>query len=386
LKEFGAIYKNELLDNVIPFWLNHSKDQEHGGYLTSLDRQGHVYDTDKHIWLQGRQVWTFSMLYDQVEKKEQWLEFAVHGAEFLKKFGHDEKGNYYFSVTREGRPLVQPYNIFSDCFAAMGYGKLAKCLPGRGYEELAEKTYRSILARAEDPKGQYNKRYPGTRTLRNLTLPMIRCNLSLELEHIIGSSALEETSEALIGEILNVFYQEEWGIVLENVEPDGAFSDTFEGRLLNPGHTIEAMWFLMDLGIRLGRPAVVEKAVEIMLRTLESGWDPEYGGVFSFMDVKRKPLLQLEWDQKLWWVHVETLVALAKGYAYRGDPDCKRWFTKVHDYTWKHFRDPEYGEWFGYLNRRGEVLIPLKGGRWKGCFHIPRSLYQVSNTLERLNV
>lgn len=44
-------------------------------------------------------------------------------------------------------------------------------------------------------------------------------------------------------------------------------------------------------------------------------------------------------------------------------------------YTWQHFPDSLSGlEWFGYLNRQGEILLPLKGGKWKGCFHLPRGL------------
>jgi N-acylglucosamine 2-epimerase len=119
-----------------------------------------------------------------------------------------------------------------------------------------------------------------------------------------------------------------------------------------------------------------------MLDTLELGWDREHGGIFYFLDAKGAPLQQLEWDQKLWWVHVEALVALAKGYKFTGDERCARWFERVHDYTWLHFKDSQYGEWFGYLNRQGEVLLPLKGGKWKGCFHIPRALYQVWKTVE----
>jgi N-acylglucosamine 2-epimerase len=381
VKEFAAIYKEELLGNVVPFWLRHSRDAEFGGFLTSLDRQGKVYDTDKHVWLQGRQVWTFAMLYDQVEPRQEWLDMAVCGAEFLKKFGHDDEGKCYFSLTREGRPLVQPYNIFSDCFATMGYGMLAKCLPDSGYAELAEKTYWSILSRTENPKGIYNKLYPGTRPMKNLALPMILCNLSLGLEHVIGTATLESMTEKLVDEILTVFYNEELGLVLENVQPDGSFCDSFEGRLINPGHSIEAMWFLIDLGVRLNRPEVVGRAVTILLRTLEYAWDQEFGGIFYFLDVKKKPLLQLEWDQKLWWVHVETLVALAKAYRYSDNPRCKQWFETVHEYTWSHFRDPAFGEWFGYLNRRGELLSPLKGGKWKGCFHLPRALFQVASAL-----
>jgi N-acylglucosamine 2-epimerase len=144
------------------------------------------------------------------------------------------------------------------------------------------------------------------------------------------------------------------------------------------------MWFVMDLSVRLKRPELAQKAVKIILRTLQYSWDSEHGGIFYFLDIKGYPPQQLEWDQKLWWVHVETLISLIKGYKLTGEQACLEWFEKVHDYTWSHFPDPGKGEWFGYLNRRGEVLLPLKGGKWKGCFHVPRGLYQIWKTLESI--
>lgn len=84
LKKLADQYKDELLDNVLPFWLEHSQDHEHGGYFTCLDRKGNVFDTDKFIWLQGREVWLFSMLYNKVEKRQEWLDCAIQGGEFLK--------------------------------------------------------------------------------------------------------------------------------------------------------------------------------------------------------------------------------------------------------------------------------------------------------------
>ncbi len=103
------------------------------------------------------------------------------------------------------------------------------------------------------------------------------------------------------------------------------------------------------------------------------------------MDAQGHPPQQLEWDQKLWWVHLETLVALAMAYRLTGRKDCWAWYQKVHDYTWEHFSDPDHGEWYGYLNRRGEVLLPLRGGKWKGCFHVPRALYLCWQQFEQLN-
>jgi N-acylglucosamine 2-epimerase len=384
LHKYAHQYKEELLQNVLPFWLTHSKDEKNGGYFTCLDRTGKVFDTDKFMWLQGREVWCFSYMYNNVEKKQEWLDMALHGAAFMEKYGRDEKGNWYFSLTADGKPLVQPYNIFSDCFATMAFAALDKASPNDKYKKIALDTFENIIRRQHNWKGTYSKAYPGTRNLKNFSLPMILCNLSLELEHIIGKEKVDGFIPTVIKEVMDVFYQPEIGLILENVNEDGSFNNSFEGRLLNPGHAIEAMWFIMDLGKRLQDETLIEKACAIMLNTIEHGWDKEYGGILYFMDVVNNPPQQLEWDQKLWWVHVEALVALAKGYAYTKDKRCVDWFKKIHDYTWAHFKDTQNGEWFGYLNRRGEVLLDLKGGKWKGCFHVPRALYQVWKTLEAI--
>lgn len=374
-------YRRNLLDDVIPFWMTHSPDREKGGYFTCLDRYGRVYDTDKFVWLQGREVWMFSHLYNQLEKRPEWLEMALLGANFLEKHGQDPDGNFYFSLTRDGRPLVQPYNIFSDCFAAMAFGELAKATGISRYVDIALKSFNNIIGRYDNPKGQWSKAFPGTRPLKGFSLPMILSNLASLLDHLLDDSVIEKITADCIREVMDIFYVKEYGVILENVTPNGIFSDTFEGRLLNPGHAIEAMWFMMDLAASSGDMQLAGTARDITLTTLERGWDEEYGGIYYFLDVKGHPPQQLEWDQKLWWVHIETLISLAKGYRLTGDPRCLDWFEKVDAYTWSHFPDPEHGEWYGYLNRRGEVLLPLKGGKWKGFFHVPRGLLQVAATL-----
>ncbi len=379
-------YRSELLDNVVPFWLSKSQDNEFGGYFTCLDRQGNVFDTDKFTWLQGRQVWLFSMLYNNVEKRQEWLDCAIQGAEFLKKHGHDGNNNWYFSLTREGKPLVEPYNIFSYTFVAMGFGQLSLATGNQEYAEIAKRTFDIILRKQDNPKGRWNKAHPGTRNLKSFDLPMIMSNLTLEIEHLLDNEIVEQTMEECIHEVMDVFLRPELGgIVVEHVNGDGTLSDTFDGRLVNPGHGIEAMWFIMDLGVRLQRPGLIEKAVETTLKTIEYGWDKKHGGIFYFMDREGHPPQQLEWDQKLWWVHMETLISLLKGYQLTGSEPCLQWFQKVHEYTWNHFKDPEHPEWWGYLNRQGEVLLDLKGGKWKGCFHVPRGLYQCWKTLEEID-
>lgn len=381
-KLYANMYKTELLDNVLPFWLNHSIDKQWGGYFTCLNRDGSVYDTDKFIWLQGRQVWMFSKLYNELEKRKEWLDCALHGAEFLKKYGHDGSYNWYFSLTQEGKPLVQPYNIFSYTFACMAFGQLYKATGIEEYATIARETFDLILKRIKNPKAKWNKAYPGTRPLKSFSIPMIISNMLLEIEELVEPELVDKTIDYCVHEVLDVFYQPDLGVLLENMTMDNQLSDSYDGRLIDPGHGIEATWFMMDLGKRMNRPDIIEKALKITKQTFDYGWDKKYGGIFYFMDRKGYPVQQLEWDQKLWWVHLETLIATIKGYLLTGDEEALAYFKKVHDYTWQHFRDPEYGEWYGYLNRQGEVLLPLKGGKWKGCFHVPRGLYLCWKLLE----
>jgi N-acylglucosamine 2-epimerase len=378
-------YKAALLENVIPFWENHSADKEYGGYFTCLDRQGKVYDTDKFMWLQGRQAWTFAMLYNRLEQRPEWLEMSRLGIDFLKKYGMDEAGSFYFSLSREGKPLVQPYNIFSDCFAAMAFSQYGIASGDEESVQLAGKIFEAILKRQDNPKGAYNKVYPGTRPLKNFALPMILSNLCMEMEAQLPPALVESTIDRCVEEVMDVFLDRESLLVYENLLDNNQKSDSFEGRLINPGHGIEAMWFMLDIADRRKDSALAALATEVILKQIAYGWDKQFGGIFYFLDRKGYPPQQLEWDQKLWWVHLETLVALAKAYHMTGDKRCEEWFDKVHQYTWDKFSDPEHGEWFGYLNRRGEVLLPLKGGKWKGCFHVPRALYQVWKILEKIS-
>ena len=376
MKNYAASYHLSLFEDVIPFWEEYSPDYEKGGYFTCLDANGRCYDSDKFVWLQARQVWLFSSFYNQVEQKAQWLELAKLGADFLREHVFDKEGNCYFSLDRNGGPLVAAYNVFSDCFVTMAFAQYAAASGDSYYSDTALTLFQRILQRADNPKGQYNKTISETRALKGLSLPMILCNLTLELEALLPSGVLEKTIDNSLNDVLNLFLDTGRKLFFENVLADGSHSDSFDGRLINPGHGLETSWFLMDIAERIDDSGLIRQMVDVSISLLEFGWDEKYGGIFYFLDEKGHPPQQLEWDQKLWWVHLEALVALAKGYRHTRDPRCESWFEKVHQYTWQRFPDPRGGlEWYGYLNRRGEILLNLKGGKWKGCFHVPRALY-----------
>ncbi|KPQ33349.1 MAG: N-acylglucosamine 2-epimerase RenbP [Phormidesmis priestleyi Ana] len=388
----AALYKTTLLDNVMPFWEQHSIDTQYGGYFTGLSRNGEVYDTDKFIWLQNRQVWTFSMLCNQLPEqhglRQRYLAIAKTGADFLAQHGRDPQGNWYFSLNRAGQSLTQPYNIFSDCFAAMAFSQYALALPAGEAQTQAKaialQAYHNVLRRQENPKGKYNKAYPGTRPLKSLAVPMILANLSLEMDWLLAGDQLNEVLDKTQHEVMHDFLDGSKMLMYEHVSPNGQPVDSYEGRLINPGHGIEAMWFMMAIAQRQNNTALSNRATDVILSILNFAWDREYGGLYYFLDRLGHPPQQLEWDQKLWWVHLETLVALVMAYRLTGREDCWVWYQRVHEYTWSRFADSDQAEWYGYLNRQGEVLLPLKGGKWKGCFHVPRAMYLCWQQFEQM--
>jgi N-acylglucosamine 2-epimerase len=217
-----------------------------------------------------------------------------------------------------------------------------------------------------------------------LNIYMIDTNFCLEVKDAIPEVEIKQRVITNVETILNNFIDPQNGMLHEAVTPDFKNMDNHDGRLICPGHGIECTWFIMDTALLLNQTQWISPACDVLLKTLKYGWDEEFGGVLYFKDIKNKPLDRLDWDQKLWWVHNETLIALILAYKITKEPVYFEWFEKVHNYSWKTFADPEYGEWFGYINRQGRPLLTLKGGKWKGFFHVPRFLYLCHKILEQI--
>jgi len=205
------------------------------------------------------------------------------------------------------------------------------------------------------------------------------------MKQSLNSDKFEKDTAEAVDKVMKLFWNPEHRVVCENVNPDGTFDyDSCEGRFVNPGHGLETMWFMMQYAERTGNKEVLKKAFEFTEAIFKFGWDPQYGGIFYFMDVLGKPHMELQWDMKLWWPHNEALIAMLFAYRISGDKKFWNYFEQIDQWTWDRFPDPAHGEWFGYLNRQGEVNNQLKGGKWKTFFHVPRCLLFCINQLEAI--
>ena len=370
---YAEIYRRGLLEDTIPFWMKHSVDREHGGFLTFLDRDGSVYGGDKPVWLQGRITWVFARLYNEVEKRQEWLDLARHGAEFLERHCYDTDGRMFFVTTRDGTPLRKRRYVFSEVFAVMGFAELARATGEDRYRAKAANTFDTLMHYYTTPGLLEPKEIPGVRPSKTHAMPMILIPTCQIARRVDERPVYDETIERSIFEIFNHFCKPDWRALLERVGPNGEFiPDCPEGRMILPGHGIESAWFIMEEARVRSDSQMALKAISILEWSLERGWDPEYGGLFYYVDLENKPCVQYEWDMKLWWPHTEALVATLMAYHLTSDPKWLHWHDRIHEYSYSHFPDPQYGEWFGYLHRDGTVSHRLKGNLWKGPYHLAR--------------
>jgi len=376
LLELREIYRRELFDSVVPFWLDHSLDHEHGGQFNSLDRDGAVFDSDKSMWLQGRALWMFAKLYNEVEPRTEWLEAARHIYDFIMRFGFDSDGRMFFAVTADGRPLRKRRYLFTETFAVIGLAEYARATGDDAALQRAVDTYRLVVDYLRNPGQLEPKVYPETRRAKahNVSMIMLATTQELRLAALPDPLYAEVVNDAL-DQILHHFLDEEAEAVFEVLGADGQRLDTDDGRRLTPGHAMESAAFVLHEAIERHDTSLIPSALKMIDYSLARGWDSEYGGLLYFVDADGKPPTRLEWDMKLWWPHAEALYALLLAYHLSGDEKYAGWFERMHDWTFDHFPDPDLGGWYGYLHRDGSLSTPLKGGMWKGFFHTPRALW-----------
>jgi len=375
--EIKGKYEGELKNSVIPFWEQHCVDQKRGGYFTSLDRKGKPYDTDKYMWMQWRIVYQFASLYNGYEPNPAWLKISRQGYDFLTRFGHDKGNddNYYFALNRKGAPISASYNIYAETFAMMGAAELFKATGEEHFRIEAIKCMDRYISRLPNPKGRWEKKLKGSKPRLSLGPHMTLAMMGLIMEESLGIRDYEKEVEDAVSLVLNHFYNEVYQVIFENINTDLSYDlESSEGRHLNPGHGLEACWFILRYAEKAHRHDLIKKTCQIIKGQLKFGWDDEFGGIYYFMDVLKKPHMELSWDMKLWWVHNEALIAVLYAYRLTGDKEFLEWFEKLDRWTWDHFPDSKYGEWYGYLNRQGVPTHDLKGGKWKTFFHLPRCL------------
>ncbi|RHP64094.1 AGE family epimerase/isomerase [Bacteroides sp. OF04-15BH] len=367
-------YKEDLTENIMPFWLKNGLDREHGGIYTCLNRDGSLMDTTKSVWFQGRFAFTCSFAYNQVAQNQEWLDAAKSTLDFIEKYCFDENRRMYFEVTADGTPLRLRRYVFSESFAAIAMAEYAAATGDAEYARKALAVFKDMRRFLNTP-GILEPKYLPTVQCQGHSITMIMINVASCIKKVIEDPELDIQIDESVHALRTYFMHPEFKALLETVGPNGEFIDTLSGRTINPGHCIETAWFLFDVAeARGGDKELTELALTILDWSWDWGWDEQYGGIINFRDCKNLPSQDYAQDMKFWWPQTEAIIATLYAYKLTGNERYLKMHRMISDWTYAHFPDSEYGEWYGYLHRDGSVAQPAKGNLFKGPFHIPRMM------------
>ena len=374
IKQWAESYKTDLTENIMPFWMEHGWDKVNGGVYTCLDRDGSLIDTTKSVWFQGRFAFICAYAYNNVEKNPMWLEAAKSTLDFIESHCFDENGRMYFSVTAEGKPLRMRRYVFSETFAAIAMSEYALATGEQKYAERALQIFKDTQRFLTTP-GILAPKFEESVQLQSHSIIMILINVGSCIRKVINDPKLTEQIDESIAKLKKYFIHPEFKCLLETVGKNGEFVDTCMGRTINPGHCIETSWFIMEEAkLRGWDKEITDMALQIFDWSWDWGWDKQYGGIINFRDCRNLPVQDYSQDMKFWWPQTETIIASLYAYLATGDDEYIYKHQRISEWTYAHFPDAEFGEWYGYLHRDGTVAQPAKGNLFKGPFHIPRMM------------
>lgn len=374
LETWAKSYKEDLTQNIMPFWMKYGIDKKNGGVYTCVDRDGSLMDTTKSVWFQGRFAFVCAYAYNHIEKNEEWLTAAKSTIDFIEKYCFDNDGHMYFSITHDGRPLRKRRYVFSETFAAIAMSEYALASGDRSYADKAVKIFKDTLRFLSTP-GFLTPKFEPEVKLQGHSIVMILINVASCLRLVSDDPILTRQIDESIEKLKKYFMHPEFKALLESVGPNGEFIDTNMTRLINPGHCIETAWFIMEEAkTRNWNKDLTDMALTIFDWSWDWGWDKSYGGIINFRDCRNLPVQDYSQDMKFWWPQCETIIASLYAYLATGDDEYIYRHQRISEWTYAHFPDAKYGEWYGYLHRDGRVAQPAKGNLFKGPFHIPRMM------------
>lgn len=374
IQSWADSYKKDLTENIMPFWMEHGWDRENGGVYTCVNRDGSLMDSTKSVWFQGRFAFICAFAYNNVEKNQMWLDAAKSTLEFIEKHCFDEKGHMYFSVTADGQPLRKRRYVFSETFASIAMSEYALATGDQNWAQRALQIFEDTQRFLNTP-GFLPEKFEPNVQLQSHSIIMILINVGSCIRKVVNDPKLTAQIDESIAKLKKYFIHPEFKCLLETVGMNGEFVNTNMTRTINPGHCIETVWFIMEEAkLRGWDKDMLDMALTIFNWSWDWGWDKEYGGIINFRDCLNLPVQDYSQDMKFWWPQCETIIASLYAYLATGDEKYLYRHERISEWTYAHFPDPEYGEWYGYLHRDGTVAQPAKGNLFKGPFHIPRMM------------
>jgi mannose/cellobiose epimerase-like protein (N-acyl-D-glucosamine 2-epimerase family) len=388
LADLIAQYRSYLFDDFLPFVQKYVVDREYGGFMCHTDLQGKNITTEKYTWYQGRGLWSFSFLYNRLDKKPEYLEIAGRAAEFMLRTRPEGDSFWPANFSREGKPTAPPApNFYGDLFVALGFQEYAKASGEDRYWNTAREILMKCLRIYDRPEyfPEAAKGYvetlpliPGARIgghwfmLLNLATLMLEARPDAEIEAVAGRA---------VDAVMNYHYNPDFDLINEVINHDLSRPANDIAQLVHTGHNTETLWMTMAEAMRRKDTDLFERAAARFRRNLEVAWDDVYGGVFTSLN----HVDRFEWlTRKANWAQAETVIGLLLIIEQTGAEWAKTWFERVFNYFTEKYplKKYTYPLWIDYADRK--VTFVEKEYARTEILHHPRHLMMAILILERI--
>jgi len=393
LEELREDYRCRLFDRYLPFWDKGGHDEELGGFMCILNDDGTVANDERFLWYQGRALWVYSFLYNNLGNDPRHLEIARKTCDFMVRYMKAENGTWYEKVHRNGRIKegVSDY-VYGWLFAANG---LAEFYKAAGNEEDIKMVCETLWAAIE---AYDNPSYTGVRNFGGLSEDisftgfrsqghsMVILRLLTQLLTHRRDRRLENLVDEHVDLIMNKFFNRALGVTNEYLQHDYSRVPGYEDHMFT-GHSVEIMWMVLFEAVRRKDRTLFTDAKNIIRRYIEMCWDYVFEGFgaghFYVFDGPGRTREKL-YGVKTMWSHCELMIALMHILEYTGELWAKEWYERVRAYAIRSF-DTDYGVWRQAADRFGRD-VKRRGtlGKRKGNFHQPRYMMLNLLSLDRM--
>jgi mannobiose 2-epimerase len=397
IQQFSQAVKNELQNNLIPFWLERSVDSQSGGFIGQMSNDGRIDPkAPKGLILNARILWTFSALY-RYNEDSRYLDMARRAYDYLKTYFWDRlHGGVFWQVDYQGHPLDDKKKIYGQAFFIYALAEYFQAFGDELAIEPAGQLYDLIENNSRDKTyGGYievcNRDWSVAEDLRLSEKDMDEKKSMNNHLHLLEACTNlyrirpDARLRQRLAELFDIF---DWRITDQaSGHLNHFFDETWQPKSTNYtfGHDIEAGWLLCEAAEVLNESDIMSRARRLALRlariTLAEALDEDGGLCYEGQAGKVTD------PNREWWPQAESVVGFLNAYELSGDLSFIEAAQKAWLFIEKYFIDRENGEWFWRINRDGQPdPAEPKVSQWKGPYHNIRACLETIKRLERISI
>lgn len=393
-ERFMNSVRTELNENIFDFWLTHTIDNEHGGFIGRMTNDNRrIENAPKGLILNARILWTFAAAY-RCEKNPEYLKAANRAYDYLTgKFHDPEHGGYYWLLDHKGAPVDLSKELYAQSFVIYALAEYHLATGKAEPLEKAKALFRLLETKCHDDE---NAGYFETFFRDWRQAPQAR--LAFEVEkaqktmntHLHVLEAWTNLYRAWKDPLLKRRLAEMIEIFRDRIiNPDTHHFELFFDahwkslkQVVSFGHDIEGSWLLAEAAEVLGDERLLHEIEPICVKMadacLKEGLDTN-GALFYEAEHGRITI-----PAKHWWAQAETAVGFCNAYQLSGDRKFLRAARKNWRFIKKHQVNHEHGEWYGVAPTPEKPADPnaMKVSEWKAPYHNARACLELIRRLQ----